>query len=287
MRVDRPLALTIELWKGNTLLTGLSHLPGRLTGGQEKLEFNTNMRNSPVSARLRLSGPGKGGAVKIDFNLAQWNRVKVSQAKLFEPVSKFIHFVQEATEVRMMYHADGETINAGNMPASRLKTTSLSDLDCLYQLYFVCGHYKLDPVISLRERTEWHDIEALYHLLRDETCTQPIDDALTFTSIVAKKGAADFIKEFAGKPPTLMVEGQFFYKVMNLTAAFDQTRIVVDKVEVADRSKLQALSELQEDSDTVEIPMRSCMGATQTYSVSSTAGKAGEATNFGLGGQVA
>lgn len=266
MRVDRPLALTVELWNGNTLLTALSHLPGRLTGGQEKLEFNTNMSHSPVSARIGLTGPGRGGMVTIDFNLAQWNRVKISQAKLFEPVSKFLHFVQEATEVRMMYHADGETIKAGNMPASRLKTTSLSDLDRLYQLYFVCDHYKLDPVISLGERTDWNDIEALYHLLRDETCTQTIDDALTLTLNVSKKESGNFLKEFAGGNTSIKAEGQFIYTVMNLTVPFDETRVVVDKIEFADRSKLQVLNELKDDTDTAAIPMRSCKGATQTYS---------------------
>ena len=106
MRVNQPLHLTVGLYQRETLLTELSHLPGRLTGGQENLVFTTSMSNSPVSVTLRKDGPSNGGTFTIDFRLAQWHRVKTSQAKLFPEVAKFIHFLREPHEIRLMFHYD-------------------------------------------------------------------------------------------------------------------------------------------------------------------------------------
>ena len=157
------------------------------------------------------------------------------------------------------------------MPASQMTMSNHNELHRLYQLYYVTQHYKIDPVISLDERTDWDDIEALYHLLRGETCTQTIDDTLTFKATVSKAGADDFIKQLETGGVEMAVDGQFLYQVMNLTVPFDETFLRIDKMEVADRAQLQAFRELKNDADRLDLPMRSCKGATWTYSRSSTA----------------
>lgn len=270
MRVNQPLHLTVALYQGETLLTELSHLPGRITGGPENLVFTTSMSNSPVSATLRKDGPSNGGTFSINFSLAQWHRVKTSQAKLFSAVTRFLHFMREASELRLMFHHEGETLPEGKMPASRMRMKNRDDLHRLYQLYYMSQHFKIDPVISLDERTDWDDIEALYHLLCGETCTQTIDNTLKLTVIVSKGGNADLLQKLEAGSAEMAFDGQFIYQVMNLTVPFDETFLRIDKMEVADRAKLQAFRELKNDTDTAELPMRSCKGATWTYSRSST-----------------
>lgn len=140
-------------------------LPGRFTSENQDLVFATELANAPVNFQI-ANRPDRTATFNTRFELAVWHDKRISAARMFRLVARFINNSFAATRAVFTYHVNGESVQLGTAALTDIETAVVGPIfKTLHTILLVADHYKVDPVLNMRSGGD----ERREHLERPDT----------------------------------------------------------------------------------------------------------------------